>query len=46
LKGTKRSLFSISSQKPCFEMFETSTTEVRFPRFADLIRVLLDQALH
>lgn len=25
LKETKRSLFSINSQKPCFEMFVTST---------------------
>ena len=41
--GRKSSRSPSRSQRPCSDTFPTSTTEVRLPRCADLIFMLLDQ---
>src|SRR5262245_42056368 len=46
LKGTKRSVFPIRSQKPWLETLVTSTAEVGVPSLPDVIFMLLNQLQH
>src|ERR1700730_988981 len=43
--GKNSSRPSSSSQKPCWEMFVTSTSEVAAPRISNLLQLIHDQLL-